>query len=58
MHQARLKGRFRLTAWLTGVRCRQDSGTRDNRAHDEELIPTALNKRFAPNEWQLLTGLR
>jgi hypothetical protein len=31
---------------------------RDNRAHDEELIPTAQNKRFARNEWQLLTGLR
>jgi hypothetical protein len=31
---------------------------RDNRAHDEELSPTALNKLFAPNEWQRLTGLR
>jgi hypothetical protein len=32
--------------------------TRDNRAHDEGLIPTALKKGFAPNEWQPLTGLR
>jgi hypothetical protein len=31
---------------------------RDNRAHDEGLIPTGLNKRFALNEWQPLTGLR
>jgi hypothetical protein len=31
---------------------------RDNRAHDEELIPRAANKRFALNEWRLLTGLR
>jgi hypothetical protein len=39
--------------------CRQECvHARDNRAHDEELIPRALNKRLALNEWRLLTGLR
>jgi len=32
--------------------------TRDNRAHDEELIQAPLSKRFASNEWQPQTGLR
>jgi hypothetical protein len=39
--------------------CRRGADdARDNRAHDEELSPTALTKRFALNEWQQLTGLR